>query len=173
MPAFEMQRYLKACASVLGEAGREIFPKQSEILIERGDIGNFLNLPYFGGDQTMRYAIKDDGTAATLDEFYTLYDRFVQAPGVTPPEEPKKPDHPIKDGPPCLQAICARGVPEGTRNNALFAIGIYLKRSTPSAWEDELVAHNLKYVQPSLPNNELQTVIKQLQKKDYKYKCKD
>ena len=173
MAASDMQRYLKACASVLGESGREIFPKQSEILIERGDTGNFLNLPYFGGDRTMRYAIKDDGSAATLEEFYALYDRFVQEPTVPAPEEPKKPDHPIKDGPPCLQAICSRGVPEGTRNNALFAIGVYLKRAKPSVWEDELVAHNLKYVQPSLPNNELQVVIKQLHKKDYKYKCKD
>jgi hypothetical protein len=173
MSAAHMQRYLKACAAVLGEAGREIFPKQSEILVERGDTGNFLNLPYFGGDQTLRYAIKDDGTAATLDEFYALYDLWVQGPDVQPPEEPKKPDHPIKDGPPCLQAICAQGVPEGTRNNALFNISVYLKKVYESDWQDKLVEHNIKYVAPPLPNNELQTIIKQMVKKDYKYKCKD
>jgi hypothetical protein len=43
------QTYLKNAAALLGEAGREIFPKQSEILVDRGDTGNFLNLPYFGG----------------------------------------------------------------------------------------------------------------------------
>ena len=173
IPAAEMQRYLKAAAAVLGEAGREIFPKQAEILVERGDTGNFLNLPYFGGDQTMRYAIKDDGTAATLDEFYTLHEQWVQEPDIQPPEEPKKPDHPIKDGPPCLQAICTQGVPEGTRNNALFNIAVYLKKSSESNWQDKLVEHNIKYVVPPLPNNELQIIIKQLGKKDYKYKCKD
>lgn len=173
IPAADMQRYLKACAALLGEAGREIFPKQAEILVERGDIGNFLNLPYFGGDQTMRYAIQDDGTAATLEEFYELHAKWVQPPDVQPPEEPKKPDHPIKDGPPCLQAICAQGVPEGTRNNALFNIGIFLKRAHPATWENDLAEHNMRYVQPSLPNNELQLIVKQLHKKDYKYKCKD
>ena len=173
IPAASMQRYLKACAAVLGEAGREIFPKQAEILVERGDTGNFLNLPYFGGDQTMRYAIRDDGSAATLEEFYALYDQWVQPPDIQPPEEPKKPDHPIKDGPPCLQAICAQGVPEGTRNNALFNIAVYLKKAHDTHWEDKLVEHNMKYVAPPLPNNELQIIIKQLGKKEYKYKCKD
>jgi hypothetical protein len=173
--AAHMQRYLKACAAVLGEAGREIFPKQAEILVERGDTGNFLNLPYFGGDESMRYAIKDDGAAATLEEFYTLYDTYAYADeaAMEPPEEPKKADSPVKDGPPCLQAICAQGVPEGTRNNALFNLGIYLKRAQPGGWEDALVEYNYKYVAPPLPNSELQVIIKQLSKKDYKYKCKD
>jgi hypothetical protein len=173
IPAGEMQRFLKAGAALLGEAGREIFPKQSEILVDRGDTGNFLNLPYFGGDMTMRYAIKDDGTAATLEEFYELYDKWVQDPDLKFPEEPKAPDHPIKDGPPCLQALCAQGVPEGTRNNALFNIGIYLKKVIPIHWDDALVEHNLKYVSPPLPNNEVQILVKQLHKKEYHYKCKD
>jgi hypothetical protein len=173
IPAAEMQRFLKACAALLGEAGREIFPKQAEILVDRGDTGNFLNLPYFGGDMSTRYAIKDDGSAATLEEFYALYDQWVQDPDLRFPEEPKEPDHPIKDGPPCLQALCAQGVPEGTRNNALFNIGIYLKKIIPIHWDDALVEHNLKYVSPPLPNNEVQVLVKQLHKKDYKYKCKD
>jgi len=173
MSAANMQRYLKACAAVLGEAGREIFPKQSEILVERGDTGNFLNLPYFGGDQTMRYAIRDDGTAATLEEFYALYDQWARPADHEAPEEPKKPDYPIKDGPPCLQQICAQGVPEGTRNNALFNIGIYLKKVNSANWDTALAEHNFKYVSPTLPNNELQTIIRQLNKKEYKYKCKD
>lgn len=173
IPASEMQRFLKAAAALLGEAGREIFPKQSEILVDRGDTGNFLNLPYFGSDQTMRYAIKDDGTAATLEEFYGLYDQWVQPTDLQFPEQPKQADHPIKDGPPCLQALCAQGVPEGTRNNALFNIGIYLKKVHPVNWDNALSEHNFKYVAPPLPNNELQIIIKQLHKKDYRYKCKD
>ena len=142
-------------------------------MVDRGDTGNFLTLPYFGGDQTMRYAIKDDGTAATLDEFYELYEQWAQGPDLQFPEGPKEPDHPIKDGPPCLQALCAQGVPEGTRNNALFNIGIYLKKVIPIHWDDALVEHNLKYVSPPLPNNEVQVLVKQLHKKEYHYKCKD
>jgi len=172
-PAREYQAYLTNAAALLGEAGREIFPKQAEILVDRGDTGNFLNLPYFGGDNGTRYAIKADGTAASLEEFYGLYEANVQEQIGTPPEAPKAAETPIKDGPPCLQTLCAQGIPEGTRNNALFNLGIYLKQVFPAKWEDQLVEYNFKYVGPPLPNNEVQIIVKQLHKKDYKYKCKD
>lgn len=171
--AANMQRYLNACASILGESGREIFPKQAEILVDRGDTGNFLNLPYFAGDDGTRYAIKDDGSAATLEEFYGLYDKYVQDLPLTYPEEPKQADHPVKDGPPCLQVLCSQGFPEGTRNNGLFNIGIYLKKANPVGWEDRLMEYNQKFVAPPLSLSELQIITKQLNKKDYKYKCKD
>ncbi len=172
-PARDFQRYLKNAASLLGEAGREIFPKQAEILVERGDTGNFLNLPYFGGDAGTRYAFNPDGSAASLDEFYALHAANVQEPGFAFPEPPKAPDSPIKDGPPCLQALCTQGIPEGGRNNALFNIGIYLKKAFPSGWEDQLIDHNFKYISPPLPNNEAQLILKQVGKKEYHYKCKD
>jgi hypothetical protein len=173
VPARDMQEYLKACAALLGEAGREIFPKQAEILVDRGDTGNFLNLPYYGGDNSTRYAIKADGTSATLEEFFELYEAFAQSGTPTPPEPPKKETAPIKDGPPCLQALCSQGFPEGTRNNGIFNIGIYLKKQSPASWEDKVVEHNIKFFDPPLPNNEVQLVIKQLNRKDYRYKCKD
>ena len=173
IPARDMQQYLKAAAAQLGEAGREIFPKQAEILVERGDTGNFLNLPYFAGDEGTRYAIKPDGKAATLDEFYGLFDANVQTPPLNFPEPPKEAETPIKDGPPCLQALCAQGFPEGTRNNGLFAIGVYLRKVYPAGWEDKMVEYNFKYVNPPLPNNEVQLLVKQAGKKEYRYKCKD
>lgn len=171
--AYDMQKYLKTAAALLGEAGREIFPKQTEILVERGDTGNFLNLPYFGGNDGLRYGIKDDGTSATMEEFYEMYDKYVQTPPLAFPEEPKQAEHPIKDGPPCLQALCAQGFPEGTRNNGLFNVGIYLKRAVDGGWEDKLMEHNMKYFDPPLGMSEIGLITKQLQKKDYKYKCKD
>jgi len=172
VPAGSMQDCLKACAALLGESGREIFPKQSEILVDKGDTGNFLNLPYFAGSDGMRYAFNDDGTAATLEQFYELYDQYVQdgVPEITPP---KQADHPIPDGPPCLQALCAQGFPEGTRNNGLFNIGIYLKKALPNDWDTKLMEYNNKYFQPPLTLSELQVIVKQLTKKDYLYKCKD
>jgi hypothetical protein len=168
-----MQRFLKASAGLLGESGREIFPKQTEILVDRGDTGNFLNLPYFAGDDGFRYAIKDDGTAASLEEFYALYDLYVQDENLLFPEEPAEADNPIKDGPPCLQALCKQGFPEGTRNNGLFSIGIYLKKVFATGWEDKLMEYNHKYFGPPLGLNEVQIVVKQLAKKEYFYKCKD
>ena len=69
-----MQTTLKKFAKVLGYEGSEIFPKQTEILVERGDTGNFLNLPYYNGTKGLRYAINDNGSSCTLEEFYQLYD---------------------------------------------------------------------------------------------------
>jgi hypothetical protein len=173
IPAAESQEYLRAAASLLGEAGREIFPKQAEILVERGDTGNFLNLPYFAGDQSLRYAIKPDGTAASLEEFYELWEANAQTPPLAIPR-PKEPEEgPIKDGPPCLQTLCANGFPEGTRNNGMFNIGVYLKKAHPASWEDKMMEYNFKYMSPPLSNGEMQTLLKQTGRKDYKYKCKD
>jgi hypothetical protein len=130
-------------------------------------------LPYFASNEGFRYAIKDDGTAASLDEFYELYDRFVQAENLQFPEDPPEAENPIKDGPPCLQALCKQGFPEGTRNNGLFNIGIYLKKVFPVGWEDKLMEYNFNYFGPPLGMGEIQVVVKQLGKKDYHYKCKD
>jgi hypothetical protein len=51
----------------------------------------------------LRYAFKDDGTAADLEEFFTLYDEKVQtheqALALNADEDAASP---IVDGPPCL-----------------------------------------------------------------------
>jgi hypothetical protein len=174
VPAIAMQKYLNACAALLGQSGREIFPKQSEILVKRGDTGNFLNLPFHGASngKTLRYALNPDGTAATLEEFFKLYEDNVQET-LKPPKKKKVENDLLKDGPPCLQALCAQGFPEGTRNNGLFSLGIFLKKAFPEKWEDKLLEFNMKFFQPPLGIQELQVVSQQLQKKDYKYKCKD
>ena len=78
VPAILMQTKLKAMSEALGYGGSEIFPKQTEILVERGDTGNFLNLPYHGGVRGLRYTYKAGGEAANLEEFYTIYDEWAQ-----------------------------------------------------------------------------------------------
>lgn len=172
-PAADFQEYLRAAGAMLGEAGREIFPKQAEILVERGDTGNFLNLPYFAGDRSTRYAIKPDGTAATMEEFYALWEANVQDTPLAIPRPVEAPKAPVTDGPPCLQALCTNGFPEGTRNNGMFNIGIYLRKAHPSDWENKMVEFNYKYMDPPLPNGEMQILLKQTSRKEYRYKCKD
>jgi hypothetical protein len=68
-----MQTTLKKIADKLGFQGVEIFPKQTEILVERGDTGNFLNLPYHNQTKGLRYAFNDNGAAMSLEEFFNLY----------------------------------------------------------------------------------------------------
>ena len=45
-----VQSKLTELAASLGHAEGEIFPKQTTILVDRGDTGNGLNMPYFKGD---------------------------------------------------------------------------------------------------------------------------
>lgn len=171
--AAQMQKNLKLFAAYLGHSGSEIFPKQTELLVERGDTGNFLNLPYFGGNNGTRYAYKDNGEAATLEEFYDLYEKFAIT-GETVIKEPQVNNTgELDDGPPCLQVLCGQGFPEGTRNNGLFNIGVFLRKARPDSWETDIMQYNTKYMSPPLPLNELTLVVKQLKKKEYNYKCKD
>jgi hypothetical protein len=64
-----MRDKLQEWAGELGYANCEIFPKQIEIQADRGDTGNFLNLPYHGGDDSMRHGFSDDGSASSLSDF--------------------------------------------------------------------------------------------------------
>ena len=66
IPAKTMQDTLSSISATLGYAGCEIFPKQIKLQLDRGDVGNFLNLPYYDAEGGLRYAFKDDGSAATL-----------------------------------------------------------------------------------------------------------
>ena len=59
--ATEIRDRLAEFASALGYGNCEIFPKQEEVIVQRGDVGNFINLPYFNYKYTMRYAITKSG----------------------------------------------------------------------------------------------------------------
>jgi hypothetical protein len=171
-----MQNTLKKIAKVLGYEGSEIFPKQTEILVERGDTGNFLNLPYYNGTKGLRYAIKDNGSSCTLEEFYELYDlyscRMEEVEKIK--IEEKKIEEAFPSGPPCLNKLASVGFGEGSRNNALFNIAVYYKQAHPDSWEDKIVEANLKYMEPKLSNSEVQQLIKSVNRKGYdKYRCKD
>ena len=56
IPAAAMRKKLDSMAKALGFLGQiEIFPKQEEIDFESGDRGNFINIPYYGGNRGVRY----------------------------------------------------------------------------------------------------------------------
>ena len=162
---------LREVASGLGYSSVEVFPKQSTILIEKGDLGNFLNLPYYNAKNTTRYAYKDDGTAATLREFVSLYNKYSVAG--TDEVAIQVSQDVIKDGPPCLQQLCTQGFPQGTRNNGLFNIGVYLRKFDPDNWKTLLEEHNRSHMTPPLAAAEVIIVQKQLEKKEYNYRCKE
>ena len=173
--AKDMQKSLQNMSAALGYGESEIFPKQVKLHLDRGDVGNFLNLPYYDHENGLRYAFLDDGTSASIEEFFTLYDKYAQTP-----EEVVKlqvigsgETDLLKDGPPCLQILCKMGISEGGRNNGLFNIGVYLRKAYPDSWESEILKYNMEYLSPPLPLPEVNIVAKQVQRKDYAFKCND
>ena len=176
IPASLMQSKLKQMAIILGYEGSEIFPKQTEILVERGDTGNFLNLPYYNNTKGLRYAFDDNGDALTLEQFYIAYDKYSctrgDVEGIQITTEKREEAFPL--GPPCLNKLASIGFGQGSRNNALFNIAVFYKQSQPDTWEDKIVEANLKHMDPPLSNNEVQQLIKSVNRKGYdKYRCKD
>ena len=69
VPAGDMQDKLREISAGLGYGGVEIFPKQREILVDRGDIGSWLNMPYFQGDESLRYAFDAEAKALSVEKF--------------------------------------------------------------------------------------------------------
>ena len=176
IPARLARSKLSEISAALGYASCEIFPKQIEIKAERGDTGNFLNLPYHGGDKSNRYAFHPDtANALTLEEFYKLYDEYK----VTPEKfkdikvKKKKEKNGFSDGPCCIETLVELGIPEGGRDNALYQYAIYAKKKYPGQWKEKVDEFNFKYMKPPLSSQQVQKTITQHEKNDYQYKCKD
>lgn len=172
-----VQVWMRAQMARLGHGACEVFPKQARILRERGDLGNWIVMPYFGQSQE---AIRHTGTALTLAEFVREAERQLVDPAalvVAPPRHANgsgtDPDSPVGDGPPCLQHLVAAGFPEGTRNRGLFALGIYCRKRWPAEWQQHLEEFNRSAMRPPLPAEEVVEVVRSLEKRDYQYSCQD
>ena len=169
--AVDLREYLTEISAALGYSGSEIFPKQDQILAERGVVGNFINLPYYDVKRTMRYAVKDNGSEMSLEEFLIKVERVR-----TTLDQLQKIDFGTQkktflDAPPCLQGFLNKGVPEGTRNTVLFNVCTYCQKKDPDSWQKMFDEINQKYSSPPLPSAEVVTIQKQHEKKEYQYQC--
>ena len=165
-----MRDKLVQIKAVLGYGGSEVFPKQTE-LKSKDDTGNFLNLPYFSGDDTTRYAFDKEGGGATLKDFYELYEinKVLDVESI----KVERPQSEYNDGPPCIETLAMNKIGEGGRNNALFHYGVYAKQKWPDGWKSKLVVFNETAMEKPLSDSEVDIVVKQHDKKDWGYKCND
>ena len=178
VPAETMRSKLYEFASIMGysknQAGTEteIFPKETTILTDRGDIPSWINMPYPNGENTIRYCIDNNMKHLTLEEFLEYasknsidaeqFEKFK----ITKTEI-------LFGGPPCLNNLCSQKFPAGCRNDALYNLGVYAKKAYPDSWEEKVEEYNHEYLDPPCSSQEVQGVIKSLRKKSYKYKCQD
>jgi hypothetical protein len=170
-PCSVVRKALLDCSIILDFAGCEIFPKQ-ENLASKQDVGNWLNMPYFDAARTTRYAVVDN-EALTAEQFLD----HAESAAVTHAQllEIEVPtDNILDEGPPCLQALARNGIPEGTRNEVLFNMGVYTRvryKDEEGEWEEKLDAFNQQFNHPPLSYKEVASIAKQLSKKEYFYKC--
>ncbi len=177
LTAAEIRGALVEWAAALGYPKVEVFPKQVQ-MASANDVGNWINMPYFDGDRTTRYAI-ENGKAIDAATFLKLAaQRAVSREQllsitVTPPLG-------LEDGPPCLQFLAREGFGEGGRNNALFNLGVYCRlRSNADGqwlqggetWETAANRMNEQYMQPPLNKREAKEVLSSVRRKAYFYLC--
>ena len=173
--AKDMQMKLAEIAAWIGYGESEIFPKQIE-LNSKGT-GNFLNLPYNHPEYPTRYALNDNGDA--LDTLYSFIEHYktkvvdsISQVVIEKPVTEKKNDD-FKNAPPCLVTLASQGFAEGSRNMAMFQLGVYLRQRYPEQLETKLDYYNTKYFSPPLPSREVLTILKQVEDKKYFYRCED
>jgi len=168
IPANIIRNKLKEFAIAFGFPNAEIFPKQNK-LYSKDDIGNWINLPYFDQKRTTRYAVKS-GEALPLEGFIELAE--ANKVSLADLYELEPPPSEFSDAPPCLEVLTAKGFPDGSRNNALFDMGVYARMKFPEDWQRHIHDYNERFMGPGAPK-EVHNIIKQLDKKKYTYKCQE
>lgn len=147
----------------------ELFPKQTRLAADA--VGNWINLPYYGADVSSRRAYVESGDPLSLSQFLTLATRRRVADRATLLAISAEHSLEFDDGPPCLSHLHQVGFLEGSRNNGLFNVAIYMKLAFPADWEERTRDYNKNKFQPPLPADEADSVIKSVATKDYTYTC--
>jgi hypothetical protein len=170
-PAALIREFLTEMSIVLGHAGCEIFPKQDKILSERGDVGNFINMPYFNAETTTRYCLDKNGEALELEAFLEAAERgrvsIMDLGNLTLTGDRKY----FTDGPYCLEVMCSKGPITENRNITLFAMGVYCRKKWPDDWRRHHEEYNRTLIYPPLDAAEVVNIQKSLDKKEYFYQC--
>ena len=170
-PAALVREYLMEMSIALGFSGCEIFPKQDKILAERGDVGNFINMPYFNSDETMRYCFNKKAEALELEEFLKAVDKGrVSASELNEMTLGGKREH-FTDGPYCLEVMTSQGAITEYRNIFMFAVGVYCRMKWPDDWKNHQEELNRMLCKPALQATEIINIQKSLEKKEYYYQC--
>lgn len=149
----------------------ETFPKQRRLTEKQK--GNWINLPYFGGDNTDRYAYGPDGAPLSFkDAMNWCYNRRTTLKGL----EQHMESLPFAKAPPCIQSLFIHNevsVTNRNRNIFLFNAAIYLKSRFGAEFPDRLALVNDELDKPLAADELEKTIIASHLKGSYTYQCED
>lgn len=155
----------------------EVFPKQR--ILVGANKGNWINLPYFNADEGHRFAILET-QPISLEEFLDWAESNpATIPRATKPTRDSQDKEEIEtmnhsEAPPCIQRIFSGGIEEGARNNAIFALGTYLRiRGYEGDLSTALRTWNRIYFSPKLQDSHISDAARRLAGGGYNYRCSD
>ncbi|NIU83363.1 MAG: hypothetical protein GWN64_07750 [Candidatus Thorarchaeota archaeon] len=165
-PADKAIKIAKAFIPILGLANTtEIFPKQFNL--KEGQIGNWINIPYYGGHNSRQAMVAKDNKLIAFSEAMYLIDKAKQRLELL---ENFLGNTELCDAPPCLQSIYYEKDTD-FRNQYLFSLCRYLKAKHGDEFDILIQKYNLELGKP-IPANELdKTIVSSHKKKDYSYRC--
>lgn len=194
-PASTVVDVWKKWASELGYGKSEIFPKQTS-RASKEDVGNWINLPYFGDSRKcVMVDKKGNPVELTLEQFLDMAEAITKdpnfnqdwlnekAPNVRAQRSIADSKEDFVDGPICLERIINGGGPvDGSRNNFFFNLAVYLYRKYGNAAVVKEKLQQVNYGSPevykqakkafeSLGDAEISNVVKSATGKDYGYQC--
>lgn len=177
VPAAQVRGKLMEWAVALGHSGVEVYPKQTRLAGPR-DYGNWINMPYYAGAETVRYGLNGDGVPLSVEAFLDTADALAcsksELDSIGMPTDMTFEGR-LTEAPPCLQCISGQGgAGEGYRNKMMFNIGIMLRKRFGDVWEREFDAYNgPPYIDTPLPSKEMQGLVKSVNRKTYEYTCNE
>ena len=191
--AHEIQLVMKKFAAKLGLADKldRIYPMQTS-LTEK-DYGSYLNMPYYNQEETNTPAYKDDFEGATIEEFFEMYDKYVQTELTEYlVEEVQTKTKKLKEKKledfflPCVKNCLAENgkIPSDIgRNDFLLHKYVWTKKAVEKGVKkieayskmdakNLLLYFNKEYLENPLGENEIEKSIFKSENREYKYLCK-
>lgn len=173
VPSGLVRDRIKEMRGVLGyKRSLEIYPKQKSL--GSGDCGNWLNMPYENGPNSVRYALDSTGKALSIEEFPA----YARSMSISADQLKALVLHPTTDealpgGPPCLNKILKERVKAGGRNNTFFNIGLYFIRTgvAPTEVRPHVEKIANEYFETPLPESEVDTLCSSLATTESFYTC--
>lgn len=170
-PCQRIRGLMAKWAGLVGHGGCEVFPKQGRLAQAKDGVkqfGNWLNLPYLEGDASNRYAVRD-GKKLSLEEFLN----WAEGSRVRDADlrSSVAADHP--EAPPCVQKMFAHGVAQGHRNEALYAVSVYMRKAEPETYSAKAIEANGQIFAKPLNRAEALRTITSASRAEYGYRCNE